>query len=195
MSKDAKKDVSQQIYVVSQGWHSGLVIPSSCIADSLWPEKHDFSEYEHIQIGWGDKDFYQNPGFSLWYGAKAILWPTKSALQVLGLRQLSNLQYYANETVSLQISQADYSSLCEFLRTEFQLSDSAKFIPLKEGLYRNSHFFLGDKSYYFPKNSNVWTARALKQAGFDLNPIWYQSQKSLIKRMKKEGSLVYSDEQ
>ncbi|WP_277481173.1 DUF2459 domain-containing protein [Catalinimonas alkaloidigena] len=182
----------QQIYVVSQGWHSGLVVPSSCIADSLWPEKHDYSEYEHIQIGWGDKDFYQNPGFSIWYGAKAVLWPTKSALQVLGLHQLSNLQYYANETVLLQASQAQYTSLCKFLLTQFQQNDSARFIPLKEGLYQNSHFFLGEQSYYFPKNSNVWTASALKHAGFDLTPIWYQSQRSLLKRMKKEGKLVYS---
>lgn len=185
----------QQIYVVSQGWHSGVVVPASCIPDTLWPEAYDFSGYNYLQIGWGDKDFYQHRGFNLWYGTKAVLWPTASALQVMGLHQVSNLQYYADETVSLEISQEGYDNLCKFLQEQFQQNDSSQYIPLEEGLYQNSRFFLGRQSYYFPKNSNVWTARTLKQAGIDINPIWYQTQKLLLNKMKKEGELLYPEEE
>lgn len=184
----------QQIYVVSQAWHSGVVVPTNCISDTLWPASYDFSQYAYVQIGWGDKDFYQNQGFNLWFGIKAVLWPTASALQVMGLHQVSNLQYYADETVSLKVSQEAYENLCDFLRGQFQKNDSSKFIPLKEGLYPNSRFFLGRQSYYFPGNSNVWTARALKEAGLDITPIWYQTQNLLLNRVKKEGKLVYADE-
>lgn len=184
---------SQQMYVVSQGWHSGVVVPAGCIPDSLWPASHDFSDYAFLQIGWGDKDFYQNRGFNLWYGTKAVVWPTSSALQVMGLRQITNLQYYADQTVSLEISREGYTRLCAFLQNQFQQNDSSRFVPLEEGLYQNSRFFLGSQSYYFPKNSNVWTARALKEAGIDITPIWYQTQKSLLNKLKKEGELLYPE--
>ncbi|MFP4293192.1 MAG: DUF2459 domain-containing protein [Cyclobacteriaceae bacterium] len=183
-----------EIYLVSQGWHTGLVVPNHCLPDTLWPEAHDFSEYPHLLFGWGDKDFYQNEGFNLWYGTKALLWPTPSVMQVMGLHRLTNLQYYAGETILLKISPEELNALCAYFLEEFTLSEAGYFVPLKEGLFRNSRFFAAETSYYFPKNSNVWTARALEQAGFDLSPVFHQFKGSLIRRMKQEGELVYEDQ-
>ena len=184
-----------QVYVVNQGWHTGLVISSGCLPDSLWPEAYPFDEYPHLQIGWGDKDFYQNQeGFNLWYAVKAAVWPTESAIQVVGLHKITNLQYYASQTIALQVSDEDFRELCHFLHSEFAINDSGKLIPLKDGLFGESRFFLGSRSYYFPRNSNVWTARALKQAGLDISPIWYQTQGALMRRVSKEGEIIYSDE-
>jgi uncharacterized protein (TIGR02117 family) len=181
------------VYVVSQGWHTGLVLSSACLPDTLWPSGYRFDEYPYLQIGWGDLDFYSNEGFNLWYAVKAAVWPTPSGLQVVGLHKLSNLQYYAAETVRLELDQASYQQICQFIQAEFALDSSGHFIPGKEGLFGESRFFLGERAYYFPRNSNVWTARALKQAGMDISPIWYQTQGSLMRRIKEEGELLYSD--
>lgn len=185
----------QQIYVVSQGWHSGLVVPSVCLPDSIWPMAHPFDEYPYLQVGWGDKDFYQSKeGFNLWYGVKAAVWPTESALQVVGLRKISNLQYYASQTISLALEDQQLDSLCNFILSEFARDSTGILIPLQDGLFGESRFFLGSRTYYFPRNSNVWTARALKQAGLDINPIWYQTQGALMRRVREEGEVVYEDE-
>lgn len=184
-----------QIYVVSQGWHTGVVVPASCLPDTLWPDAYPFDEYPHLQIGWGDKDFYQNKeGFNPWYAAKAVFWPTASALQVVGLHKITNLQYYASQTIALQVSEEDFRELCHFLLSEFAVDDSGKLIPLQDGLFGESRFFQGNRSYYFPRNSNVWTARALNQAGLDISPIWYQTQGALMRRVREEGEVIYSDE-
>jgi hypothetical protein len=66
-------------------------------------------------------------------------------------------------------------------------------IPLEDGLFGESRFFLGSRTYYFPRNSNVWTARAVKQAGLDISPIWYQTHGSLMRRVREEGEVLYGD--
>ena len=194
--KEAKPDdTTQQVYVVSQGWHTGLVVPSSCLPDSIWPEAYPFEEYPYLQVGWGDKDFYQNKeGFNLWYGVKAAVWPTESALQVVGLRKITNLQYYANQTISLPLNAQELDSLSSFILSEFAYDSAGLLVPLQDGLFGESRFFLGSRSYYFPRNSNVWTARALKQTGMDISPIWYQTQGALMRRCSKEGEILYDSE-
>jgi uncharacterized protein (TIGR02117 family) len=196
---DAKKvkldNNTNQIYVVSQGWHTGLVVPSHSLPDSIWPEAYPFDEYPHLQVGWGDKDFYQNKeGFNPWYGIKAAAWPTESAVQVVGLRKITNLQYYANQTISLALDDQELDSLSGFILSEFAYDSTGMLIPLEDGLFGESRFFLGSRTYYFPRNSNVWTARALKQAGLDISPIWYQTHGSLMRRVREEGEVIYSDE-
>jgi len=187
-------NVQHQIYVVSQGWHTGLVVPSSCLPDSIWPGAFPFHDFPYLQIGWGDKDFYQHEGFSLWYSLKAAAWPTASALHVVGLHKITNLQYYASQTVVLPFDQNQLQQLCAFIQQEFELDESGKTIPLKKGLFGESRFFLGKRDYYFPRNSNVWTARALQEAGLDFSPIWYQTQGALMRRVREEGEVLYSDD-
>ncbi len=194
--KDQTREVNQatqEVYVVSQGWHSGLVVPSACLPDSIWPKAYPFEEYPYLQVGWGDKDFYQNKeSFNLWYGVKAAVWPTESAMQVVGLRKISNLQYYASQTISLELDNKQLDSLCSFILSEFSYDSVGKLIPLEDGLFGESRFFLGSRTYYFPRNSNVWTARALEQAGMDISPIWYQTQGALMRRCSNVGVLLYN---
>ena len=65
-------------------WHAGVVIKISDIPGDLVPERRDFPEAEYLEFGWGDWDFYQARGFNLGYAFKALLFPSKSVLHVVG---------------------------------------------------------------------------------------------------------------
>ncbi len=179
------------IYVASISWHTGLIVPSYSLPDSIWPENHDYSGADYLEIGWGDRDFYQHPGFNLWFAFKAVFWPTRTTLHVLPLedKYLAD-NYQSTKLVQLDVSDKELEGLSEFLMSHFELNEQGKLIPDEEGIYYNSQFFAGGSTYFFPKNSNVWAATALKRAGFRYIPVLYQTTGMVVNRASRFGETV-----
>ncbi len=179
------------IYVASISWHTGIIVPGYSIPDSLWPVQHNFSKFDYLEIGWGDRDFYQHPKFNLWYIIKAVLWPTPTALHIVPLKEENiEINYIDTKVVKLKITQKELNDLSHFLVSQFELNEQGKVIPLNEGFYINSQFFAGSGKYYFPKNSNVWAAKALKTAGFSFTPIFYQTTGMVVNKADNFGKVV-----
>lgn len=172
------------IFVTSLSWHTAIILPSECLPDSLWPENHQYDNYKYLELGWGDRDFYQAPGFNLIYAIKAMLWPTPSAIHVFPIKEFDG-SYALNELIEIKLNERQFNDLCNFIISNFEIDQQGKFIPLQEGLYYNSQFFAGSTSYHFPLNSNVWIAYALKASGFNIFPLRYQLTEWLIRKAKK----------
>ncbi|MGK7397571.1 MAG: DUF2459 domain-containing protein [Candidatus Cyclobacteriaceae bacterium M3_2C_046] len=179
------------IYVASISWHTGLLIPGEALPDSIWPGRTNFSQFEYLEIGWGDRDFYQHPKFNLWFAAKAIFWPTKTALHVFPLKDEAISMNYLGKVVQLQVTDEELRALADFVLSSFQYTEQGKLIPLKDGIYANSQFFAGAKKYFFPKNSNVWAAKSLKKAGFKFAPILFQTTEMVLNRADNFGKIVH----
>lgn len=178
------------IYVSSLGWHTGIVVPAGSMPDSLWPEGHAYPNNSYLEIGWGDSDYYPHVGFNLWYALKAALWPTASVLHVNPVGEDVESYYTATDVVKIALNEEQFRQLIHYLIEEFELDHEGSFIPAEEGRYLNSYFYEGSSSYYFPNNSNVWAARALKRAGFSISPIWYQTTGWVLNRAENFGELV-----
>lgn len=181
------------IYVASISWHTGIVVPAYSLPDSIWPTGHDFSNVSYLEIGWGDRDFYQDTGFSIWYAIKAIFWPTPSVLHVNPLPENLESYYVDTKVVKMEITGKQLKDLSRYLLEHFKLNEKGKLIPLQAGIYSDSQFFAGRTKYYFPKNSNVWAARALKRAGFSITPIFYQTTGWVLNKADNFGKVVVDD--
>jgi uncharacterized protein (TIGR02117 family) len=182
------------IYVSSISWHTGIIIPAYALPDSLWHEGHNYSNAPYLEIGWGDKDFFTHPGFNLWYAFKAVFWPTSSAIHINPIHRKVEGFYYNTDVVKIELNDDQLYQLCLYLVGEFKLDKNQKVIPVAEGFYQGSHFYKGSSSYYFPNNSNVWVARAVKRAGFPIRPIWHQTTGSVLKKVAEFGELVVEGE-
>jgi uncharacterized protein (TIGR02117 family) len=182
------------IYVSSISWHTGIVVPAYSMPDSLWPEEHYYPENSYLEIGWGEADYFPNEGFNLWYALKSAFWPTSSVLHVNPIRQKIESYYTATDVVRININEQQLHQLIHYLIEEFELDEDGRAIPAEEGLYTDSYFYEGNSSYYFPNNSNVWAARALKRAGFSLSPIWYQTTGWVLNRAQNFGKLVVEED-
>jgi len=178
------------IYVSSISWHTGIVIPVYALPDSLWKEGHNFGENTYLEIGWGDTDFFTHKGFNLWFAFKAVFWPTSSAIHINPIRRQVEAYYTDTNVVKLELNGEQLERLIHFLVKEFELDGNGKIIPVADGFYPDSHFYKGSSSYYFPNNSNVWAARAIKSAGFTIRPIWLQTTGSVINKVAEFGALV-----
>ncbi|MBS9525460.1 DUF2459 domain-containing protein [Litoribacter ruber] len=178
------------IYVSSISWHTGLVIPGEVLPDSIWREGHEYGEAEYLEIGWGDADFYPSEGFNLWYAFKAVFWPTRSVLHIKPIARNPENHYYNTNVVKIELNKEQMETLVQFLVRELNLDESGQIIPSTQGLYSDSHFYEGSSRYYFPNNSNVWVARAIRHAGFPLRPLWLQTTGMVLNKVEDFGTLV-----
>ncbi len=168
-------DEQHYFFASSISWHTGIVIPASAFPEELWTNTFDYSDALYLEIGWGEADYYPHEGFNVWYALKSVFWPTASVVHINPISRPVVEYYYDTDVVRLEVTEEEFQELLNFLTNSLELDDNGKIIPAAKGKYPDSHFFKSHEKYYFPKNSNVWAARALKEAGFSLHPMWYQT--------------------
>lgn len=178
------------IYVSSISWHTGIVVPGYSLPDTLWREGHFYGDKPFLEFGWGDADYFTHPGFHLWYAVKAVFWPTSSAMHINPIHQPVEEYYVNTDVVRIELNDEQLRRLVLYLVEEFELDENRKIIPVADGIYPDSYFYKGSSSYYFPKNSNVWAARAIQRAGFSISPIWHQTTGCVLKKVENFGKLA-----
>lgn len=184
---------STAVYVVSISWHTGIVVPAASLPEHIWPDDHDFAEDDYLEIGWGDADFYQDDGFNLWYAFKAVFWPTKSVLHVNPINMDIAGFYQGTEVVEIFLDDEAMESLTAYIISHLAKDENGQLIVAGDGIYTDSQFYKGTSRYYFPNNSNVWAARALKRAGFSISPIFYQFTGWLLNKAENFGKRIDND--
>lgn len=155
---------------MSHGWHTGIVIRRADIPAGLWPEAGDFPQAEYLEVGWGDRDYYQHPDPGLWLTLKAALVPTPSVLHVVGLRGSAAGSFPASEVVELRLARAGVERLVRHIDHAHARTGTPRAAPLGPGLYGDSRFYPARESFHLFNTCNVWTARALRAAGLPFTP-------------------------
>lgn len=154
-----------RIYLVSHGWHTGLVIRYTDLPEGLWPEAGDFPKAEYLEIGWGDHDYYRTHDPGLWTTLKAALVPTQSVLHLVGFRSPPTLRFAASEVIEIRLSYTDLERLAKYIDDAFARDNTRAVAPLGTGLYGDSRFYPARETFHLFNTCNVWTARALRSAG------------------------------
>ena len=67
-----------EIYLIKQYWHTAIVFNTTDIDTNIFPEAKLFKKYKLLDIGWGDAEFYQYPGFDSGLAFNALFYPTLS---------------------------------------------------------------------------------------------------------------------
>lgn len=180
------------ISIVNHGWHTGIVIDTSDIPDNHFPDIPAFPGNRYLEFGWGDYDFYQNPSSEVDYflAAKAMLWPTKSVMHVVGFDSTPEKFFARSGVIQLQFGDSLFSLLYKYISNAFERDESGKLIDLGPGLYGASRFFKSDKTYIFPKTCNVWTAQVLREGGVELSPLQYQTASDLMEKLSEFGNVL-----
>jgi uncharacterized protein (TIGR02117 family) len=170
--------------VVSHGWHTGIVFHSQDIPDSLF-EQPFFPDRNYIEFGWGDRAYYMDPEAGNWTAIKAAIWPTAGVMHVVGFDLPVDDYFSLSRNYPLEIGRDGRDKLLLYLIDSFTRGEDRRFIRLGEGLYGESQFYESDHTYIFPKTCNVWTAGGLKEAGFDLTPLFYQRATTLMDQVQE----------
>ncbi|MFO8024910.1 MAG: DUF2459 domain-containing protein [Pseudomonadota bacterium] len=157
------------IYLVSHGWHAGIVIEREAIPAGLLPEQADFPDARYLEIGWGDRDYYTRWDSHRGHLLKAGLWPTSSVLHLVGFSEPVTDYFPHSEIIYLELSRDGFARMCRYLDARFA-RDNGSATALQPGLYGESRFYPSRDTYHLFNTCNVWTARALRAAGCPVTP-------------------------
>ncbi len=181
---------SKHIYLVSHGWHAGIVIKRKDIPRGIWPQHNDFPLAEYLEVGWGDKDYYMTPDPHFGITLKAGLLPTESVLHIVGFSGQVTRYFPYSEVIRIELSEAGFERLCRYIEHSYAIDEAGLNQSLGPSLYGDGRFYLSRESYHAFNTCNVWMARALREAGYPITPAGTLTVDSLMEQAAKSGQLI-----
>ena len=156
------------IYVVSHGWHTGIVLKTEEIPETIvWPEIRDFAGSQYIEVGWGDWDYYQASDTSGPMALKAAFWSTGSVLHIAGFNEPVRKFFPASDVIEVAITEEGLKQLSGFIaRTHLRAETES--VKIRPGLYGNSRFYPAEGRFHIFSNCNTWVAEALRAGGLPM---------------------------
>ncbi|MEX2475371.1 TIGR02117 family protein [Marinobacter sp.] len=166
----ADSALTNRVYVVSHGWHVGLVIAAEDLNLSIPGLKERFPEAEYYELGWGDEGFYQAREITAGVTLRAIVWSRGTVMHVVAL-PVSPVEYFAgSEVVDTCLSAEGTDALNRYLSNSFARETANNLVELERGIYGDSQFYRGEGRYHLLNTSNKWVAKALQSAGMEIAP-------------------------
>ena len=163
---------ASEVFVVSHGWHTGLVLPAESIQSHLPALKQRFGNTRYIEFGWGDKGFYQAKKITSGLTLRAIFWPTESVIHAVAVPKNPKEYFRHSQVERICVSGNDYAALLRFVQNSFFRDLDGEVAALNSGIYGDAQFYKGMGDYYLMNTCNKWTAKGLKSAGVDVNPVF-----------------------
>jgi uncharacterized protein (TIGR02117 family) len=161
-------NTSYEVFVIQNFWHTGIVFHPKDVDPDIWPEIQRYQRFNFVDTGWGDEKFYQAEGNPFFLGARAMLWPTSSVLQVVAFNTRLRAAYGINSRIlRIPVDREQLDDLSRFV-AESYLRDKNGF-PITSTAYGETNiFFLATRKYHLFRTCNTWVAKAFRQAGFDV---------------------------
>jgi len=173
------------VYVIPQGFHTGIAIRRADIPAALIPEAGDFPAAVYLEMGWGDWNFYQavEPGLFTLLGAVFV--PSASVLHVVGVEGALDERFPAMERRRLNLGARQFAALAAFLHESFLRNDEPRAAAIGPGLRRNSLFYPATGAFHAFNNCNTWVAQALEAAGLPIGRPLPFTADALMERVRR----------
>jgi uncharacterized protein (TIGR02117 family) len=168
-SPPAGADEARTVYVVSHGWHTGLVLRREDISSEAWPEHLDLPATRYVEVGWGSGVFYMAPRITPAIVLEAMCF-SESVLHVAGFNAPPARVFPSSDVYAVRLSEQGFDNVCRTIHETYVRNDKGEPIRMGKGLYGESQFYQAQGRYYFPNTCNVWTARVLHSAGCPIEP-------------------------
>lgn len=164
----AGEEAARIVWVVSHGWHTGIIVRTGDIPEGAWPERAHYPEAEYLEVGWGDREYYPASDPSIGDALRAALGPSAAVLHVVGLTYHPTRILSSSELVALEIGESGFQRLIDFIAATHDRAGAERAEPIDPGLYLDSHFYPALGSFHLFNNCNTWVADALRAAGLPL---------------------------
>ena len=181
----ARAEPVASVAVISHGWHTGIVVRPADIPEGVWPERRYLGAAEQLEVGWGDRDFYMAPRGTLGLALRAALWSSGSVLHISAFDRRVDQVFPGQEIVQVRVSPHGLRRLAGFFQDAYARDLAGDVIVLGEGPSARSRFYAAREKYSLLATCNMWTARALREAGLPIEPHLVVTAKGLMDEVRK----------
>ena len=179
------------VYVVKYSWHTGFLLEVNEYTLKTIKVFKQFRDYKYVDIGWGDEDFYQYPGsFDLWLAAKAILFPTTSAVRAKGVNhKTEDYEIVTDWFLKFTMTNEEFKVLCRFIDNSFRVKGDSliQTSSRQEGRIR---FFKSGLMYHLFRTCNTWVAKGLEFSGINAGFLPIITAESLYSAIKDQAEII-----
>jgi len=151
---------AHRIWVVSNGWHSGIVLARADVPESVIPEITDFPHARFFEFGWGDAEFYPAREAGTWLALRAAF-PGPAVMHVAGLPDHPARIWPQVTILPFAVDTQGLRRLLDFLRDSFDRTGAGRAAVKARGIYPFSLFYPATGRFHLFNNCNTWTAQAL----------------------------------
>jgi uncharacterized protein (TIGR02117 family) len=177
------------IYVVGHVWHTGIVVKRDDVDAHFWPEKDDFPEALYLEVGWGDRDFYQAPKAGLGILLQAALSSPASVLFVIGMPTTVTQYFPYGDIIEIPLSRRGLEELTKFVHATYKRDATGQTSPLSPGnWHKHSTFYLAEGQYSLLNTCNSWTSKALQAAGLPIRKALQTG--GLMRQLRRYGRVI-----
>jgi uncharacterized protein (TIGR02117 family) len=179
-----------KVYIVNHGWHTGFVIPSDKLYEFIPTLKQRLGQCGNIEIGWGDKAFYQAEKMTLGLALNALLWPTETVIHAVAVPHDVSGYFSNSEVVLIYLNDKELSHLITFISNSFHTHRLGDIEALGNGIYGDSQFYKGAGEYHIMNTCNEWTAKGLKSVGMEIIPAFKLTAESIMNFIRSIDSAI-----
>ena len=180
-------EAQRVFYVVSHGWHTGVVVNRQDLVDLVPGLAQSFGDEKYLEIGWGDARFYQSPTGTFQLALQAILWPTSTVLHVVGLPVMPQAYFRGSEIVEVTVPEAGYERLLMYIARGFTRTADNDVIRLGPGLYGKSGFYRAEGTFHAFNTCNTWVAKAIAESGYPINSTGRVTAEAVMSQLHRDA--------
>ena len=171
-------------FVVSHGYHAGVVLPRSTLADAASRRGYAaliavgtrFGAFPFLEFGWGDEEFYRSvptiASVTVTMAARALFLPgNRSVLHVVGLSYPPRAAFPLADIIALDLSPEGFERV--LVRIDATFAPAGAGHPADDagpGLYGPSRFYRARGTFNILHVCNHWLADLLDAAGVPTAP-------------------------
>jgi len=188
-SYDAEES-PRTVYVLSNGFHTGLIVRKSDVPPAVWPEIDEIPDHPWVEVGWGSEIFYRAEKITAPVVMGAMV-PNPSVLHVVGWDHPPEKMFAGGDLIRLEVDAKRFSEMCRFIHSSYVVDRNDQPQHLGPGIYGDGAFFRAKGKYYFPNTCNVWTARGLQHAGVSIVPELCSVADAVLIAARNAGTTVH----
>jgi len=150
------------VFVVSHGWHSGIVVNGGDLAKLLLPVAADIGMAGLVEVGWGEERYYQAASGTSGMALRALFRSNASVLQVVPLGRPPREYFPESDIVEVWMDEAGYQNALAFVVRTFTRAPDGGVTRLGPSLYGHGWFYRAEGSFHVLNTCNTWVARAIE---------------------------------
>ena len=151
------------VWLVSRGYHTGLILPAKDASDLITPLAGESSGF--AEFGWGESYYYQAPTVELCDAPRALFFSEGSVVRLEFCGDELEPEFAASGfVIRFDLSARQFLDLCRFIDESFAKKDCS---VTRETIEREGAvgYYTSVHRYSIIHTCNTWAARALEAAG------------------------------
>jgi uncharacterized protein (TIGR02117 family) len=158
------------IFVISNGWHTEIVLPKAALPAGAIPEAADFPRVAYLGFGWGHAEYYPAPEPGIGLTLRAALIPSPAVMHVIGLDADPREAFRHSEVAELRLEPDGFRKLVRYLDASFARDGAQRARSILPGRHDLSLFYPATGKFHAFNTCNTWTGGALAAAGLPIDP-------------------------